>query len=67
MISKLEKDYKKTIGWRPINLISCIGKLEKKVVADVLYGYRLLHKHQFESVKGRSATEAVLKTVTRAQ
>ena len=48
-------------------MINCIGKLVEKVVADVLQGCRLLHKHQFRSVEGRSATEAALRTVTRAQ
>ena len=48
-------------------MINCISKLEEKVVADVLQGCGLLHKHQFGSVKGRSATEAALRIVTRAQ
>lgn len=48
-------------------MINCISKLEKKVVADVLQGCGLLHKHQFGSMKGRSAMETVLSTVTRAQ
>ena len=67
MVPKLEKDYERTKGWRPINLINCIGKLGEKVVVDVLQGCGLLYKHQFGSVKGRSATEAVLRTITRAQ
>ena len=48
-------------------MINCIGKLGEKVVADELQDCGLLHKYQFGSVKGRSATEAALKTVTRAQ
>ena len=67
MIPKPGKDHEKTKGWRPINLINCISKLGQKVVADVLQGCGLLHKYQFGSVKGRSATEAALRTVTRAQ
>ena len=67
MIPKPGKNHKKTKGWKPINLINGIGKLGKKVVADILQGCGLLHKHQFGSVKGRSATEVALKTVTRAQ
>ena len=67
MIPKPRKDHEKTKGWRPINLINCIGNLGEKVVADVLQGCGLFHKHQFGSVKGRSATKAVLRTVTRAQ
>ena len=67
MISKPRKDHEKTKGWRPINLINCISKLGEKVVADVLQGCSLLHKHQFGSVKGRSATKAALRIVTMVQ
>ena len=67
IIPKPRKDHEKMKGWRPINLINCIGKLKEKVVAEVLQGCGLLHKHQFGSVKGRSAMEAALRTVTRAQ
>lgn len=67
IIPKPGKDHGKTKGWRPINLINCIGKLGEKVVADRLQGGGLLHRHQFGSVKGRSATKAALRTVTRAQ
>jgi len=67
MIPKAGKDHSKTKGWRPINLINCIGKLVEKVVADRLQESGLLHRHQFGSVKGRSATEAALRVVTRAQ
>ena len=48
-------------------MINCIGKLGEKVVADMLQSCGLLYKHQFRSVKGRSATEAALRTITRAQ
>jgi len=37
------------------------------VVADRLQESGLLHRYQFGSVKGRSATEAALRVVTRAQ
>ena len=47
--------------------MNCIGKLREKVVADVLQGCGLLHKHQFGSVRGRSATEAALRTVISVQ
>jgi len=67
MISKPGKDHGKTKGWRPINLINCVGKLGEKVVADRLQESGLLHRHQFGSVKGRSAIEAALRVVTRAQ
>ena len=67
MIPKPGKDHSKTKGWPPINLINCIGKLGEKVVADRLQESGLLHRHQFGSVKGRSATKAALRVVTRAQ
>jgi len=67
MIPKPGKDYNKTKGWRPINLINCIGKLVEKVVANRLQESGLLHQHQFGSVKGRSVTEATLRVVTKAQ
>jgi len=43
MIPKPGKDHYKTKGWRPINLINCIGKLGEKVVADRLQESGLLH------------------------
>jgi len=67
MIPKPGKDQSKTKGWRPINLINCVGKLGEKVVADCLQESGLLHRHIFGSVKGRSATEAALRVVTKAQ
>jgi len=67
MVSKLEKNYNKMKGWRPINLINCIGKLEEKVVADLLQESGLLHRYQLGLVKGRSAMKAALGVVTRAQ
>ena len=39
----------------------------EKVVANRLQESGLLHRHQFESVKGRSVTEAALQVVTKAQ
>ena len=67
MIFKRGKDHEKMKGWLPINLINCIGKQEENVVADVFQGCALLHKYQFESVKGRSTTETALRTVTSVQ
>jgi len=67
MIPKPGKDHKSTKGWRPINLINCIGKLEEKVVAERLQEARLFHRYQFGSGKGRSAVEAALRVITRAQ
>jgi len=67
IIPKPGKDHNKTKGWRPINLINCIGKLGEKVVANRLQESGLLHSHQFGSVKRRSPTEAALRVVTKAQ
>ena len=48
-------------------MINCIGKIGEKVVADQLQEAGLLHRHQYGSVKGRSALEVVFRAVTRAQ
>lgn len=68
MIPKLGKDHAQLKDWRPINLINCVAKLEEKLVSDELQeaGSALLHRHQFGSVKGRSALEPVFKEVARA-
>ena len=67
MISKPGKDHEKTKRWRLFNLINCMRKLEEKVVADELQGCSHFHKHQFGSVKERSAIEAALRTMARVQ
>ena len=67
MIPKPVKDHSKTEGWRPTNLFNCIGKLGEKVVADRLQESGLLHRHQLGTVKGRSAMEAALRVITKAQ
>ena len=67
MISKPGKDHVQLKGWRPVNLINCICKLGEKVVADELPEAGLLHRHQFGSIKGRSAIEPVFREVVRAQ
>ena len=66
-IPKPKRDLTLLKAWRPITLINCIGKLGEKVVADELQEAGLLHKHQFGSVKGRSAIDAVFREVTRVQ
>ena len=38
VIPKPNKDHKAAKGWRPINLINCIGKLAEKVVAVISGG-----------------------------
>ena len=67
MIPKPGKNYKHMKGWRPINLINCVGKLGEKVVAKKLQEGDLLHWGQYGAVKGRSATEAVFRQVVRTQ
>jgi len=67
MIPKPEKDHNKTKGWRPIDLINCIGKLGENVVTNRLQESGLLHRYQFRPVKGRSATEAALRVVMKSQ
>jgi len=44
MIPKLGKDYSKTKGWGPINLINYIGKLGEQVVTDRVQELGLLHQ-----------------------
>ena len=66
-IPKPNKDHKLAKGWRPINLINCIGKLAEKIVADNLQEVGLLHKGQYGGVKGRSTLEAMMRALTRAQ
>ena len=67
MIPKPEKDHKQLKGWRPMNLINCVCKLGEKMVADELQQAGLFHRHQYGSVKGRSAVEPVFREVVRAQ
>ena len=67
IILKPKRDLTIIKNWRPINLINCIGKLDEKVVADQLQDAGLFHRHQFRSIRRRSATEAVFKALTKAQ
>ena len=66
-IPKLGKDHTQLKAWRPITLINCIGTLREKVVAEELQQANLLNRHQFGSVKGRSAINAGFREVTRVQ
>ena len=66
-IPKPGKDHTQLKAWRPITLINCIGKLGEKVVAEELQQANLVHRHQFGSVKSRSAIDAVFREVTRVQ
>ena len=66
-IPKPNRDLALLKAWRPITLINCLGKLGEKVVADKLQQAGLLHRHQFGSVKGKSAIDAVFREVTRVQ
>ena len=67
MIPKPGKDHTQLKGWRPINLINCVCKLGEKVVAHELQEVGLFHRHQYGSIKGRSAVEPVFREVVRAQ
>lgn len=67
MIPTPGQDHSGTKWWRPINLINCIGKLGEKVMANHWQLAGLSHRHQFGAANGRSATQAVLRAVTRAQ
>ena len=51
-IPKPNKDYKVVKGWRPINLINCIGKLAEKVVADEFQEAGLFHRGQYGGGSG---------------
>ena len=67
MILKPGNGHRQAKGWRPINLINCLGKVGEKVVAGRLQEAGLLHPLQFGSIKGRSAMDAVVRVVTEAQ
>ena len=67
MIPKPKKDLTINKNWRLINLVTCIGKLGDKVVADQLQDTGLFHRHQFGSIKGRSAIEVVFRALTKVQ
>ena len=66
-ISKPNRDLALLKAWCPITLINCFGKLGEKVVADELQQAVLLHRHQFGSVKGKLAMDAVFGEVRRVQ
>ena len=66
-IPKPSKNHQAAKGWCPINLINCIGKLVEKVVADELQMAGLFHEGQYGRIKGRSAIEAMMRVLTRAQ
>ena len=66
-ILKPNKDHKIAKGWRPKNLVNCIGKLAEKVVTEELQELSLFHKGQYRGIKGRSALEAMTRVMTRAQ
>jgi len=67
MIPKPGKNYEEVKGWRPINLINCIGKVMEKVVRDELQLTNRFYAHQFKCLKGRLATDAVFRAVVKIQ
>jgi len=61
MIPKKNKDPHHPSCWRPIVLDNTTGKLQDKVVADILQSHdALFHNLQFGSRKGRSALDCLL-------
>lgn len=66
-ISKPGNDHTQLKAGRPITIINCIGKQGEKVVAEELQQANLLDRHQFSSVKGKSAIDGVFREVTRIQ
>ena len=68
-IPKPGRDLTLTKSWRPLNLITCVGKLGEKVVADRIqdFGGDLFHHLQFGSVRGRSAVDVLYQSVVRAR
>ena len=69
LIPKPGRDLMQTKNWRPLNLISCIGKLGEKVVADRIQeeGRSILPHQQYGSVRGRSAVDVLYKSVVKAR
>ena len=64
LIPKPGRDLTQTDNWRPLNLISCVGKLGEKVVADRIQeeGESVLHHQQFGSVRGHSTVDILYKS-----
>ena len=60
-IPKPGKDHTQLKDWRRITLINCIGKLGKKVLPKEVQQANLLPRHQFGSVKGRSAIDVAFR------
>ena len=69
LIPKPGRDLTQTDNWRPLNLMSCVGKLGEKVVADRIQeeGESVLHHQQFGLVHGRSAVNVLYKSVMEAR
>ena len=67
MIPKPGKDHTLVKGWRPIVLSNTVGKLAEKVFADELQKIALFHQLQFGSRKKKSAIDAMMIAVAKAQ
>ena len=67
MIPKPGKDHELVKGWRPIVLSNTVGKLAEKVLADELQKVAIFHKLQFGSRKKKSAIDAIMLAVSKAQ
>ena len=58
------RNYKKTKSYRPISLLSTLGKIMESIIAErisyLVEEYDLLPKHHYGARKRRSTTQAVL-------
>jgi Reverse transcriptase (RNA-dependent DNA polymerase) len=66
---QLPREYSKVNGYRVISLLSCLGKVVEKVVAELITDHcesrQTLHKGQMGSRKNRSAVDAVACLIQR--
>jgi len=68
MIPKPNKDHPKVRGCRPIALSNTVGKLGEKVTACRFQrATNLFHELHYGSRKGRSVTDAMMLTLSKAQ
>lgn len=68
MIPKPKTDHSSTKRWQPIVLANTCSKLVEKCVAKLLQGLTaLLHELQYGSRMGRSAVDALMILVSKAE
>ena len=66
MIPKPGRDLTQTKNWRLINLMTCVGRIGEKVVADCLQEIPCFHDGQYGGPKHRTVTEVVALAVSKA-